>query len=83
MLFIVFFCLGHLSFRSPCIMRTKSFLSSICSFSTSSKDISPLYILLKIYIGPLNFEKLTEGILKSLKYSLHQENQQVHKILEF
>ena len=67
MLFIVFFCSGDLSFGSPCFMRSKSFLSSICYFSTSSKVISSLYMLLKLFIGPLSLEKFTEGILKSLK----------------
>ena len=38
-------------------------------------------MLLKICIGPLNLEKLIEGILEN--YSLPQKDQQVHKILEF
>ena len=67
MLFIVFFYSSNLPLGSLCFIRPKSFLISICSFSTFSKDISSLYILLKICIGPLNLEKLTEGILKSLK----------------
>ena len=48
-------------------MRPKSLSSSICSFSTSSKVVSPLFILLKVCNGPLNLEKLIDGILKSLK----------------
>ena len=67
MLSIVFFCSGDLSFGSPCFMRPKSFLSSICYFSTSSIIKLPLYMLLKVCNGPLNLEKLIEGILKSLK----------------
>ena len=67
MLSIVFFCSSDLSLESPCFMRLKSLLSSIFSFSTSSKGVSPLYILLKICNGPLNLIKLTDGILKSLK----------------
>ena len=60
MLFIVFFCSGDLSFGSPCFMRPKSFLSSICSFSTSSKVASPLSMLLKVCGWPLNLEQFTE-----------------------
>ena len=67
MLSIVFFCSGDLSFGSPCFTRLKSFLSSICSFSTSFKITSALYMLLKICLGPLNLEKLTKGILESSK----------------
>ena len=67
MLYIVFFCSSDLSLGSPCFMRPKSFLNSICSFSISSKGISPLCILLKICSRPLNLIKPTEGILKSLK----------------
>ena len=67
MLFIVFFCSRDLSFGSPCFMQPKSFLSFICSFSTSSKVISPLHMLLKVCSGPLNLEKFTELILESLK----------------
>ena len=68
MLFIVFFCSCDLSFGSPCFMRPKSLLISIRSFSTSSKAISPLCMLLKVSSGPLNLEKLNEGILESLKF---------------
>ena len=67
MLSVVFFCSSDLSLRSPCFMRPKSLLSSICSFSISSKDMPPLCILLKICNGPLNLIKPTGGILKSLK----------------
>ena len=67
MLSIVFFCSSDLSLGSPCFMRPKSFLSSICSFSISSKSVSPLCILLKIGNEPLNLIKPTGGILKSLK----------------
>ena len=67
MLFIVLFCSCDLSFGCPCFMRPKSLLSSICFFSASSKAISPLCMLLKVCNGPLNLEKLIEGILKSLK----------------
>ena len=67
MLYIVFFCSSDLSLGSPCFIRPKSFLSSICYFSISSKGISPLCILLKIGSGHLNLIKPTEGILKSLK----------------
>ena len=58
MLSIFFFGSGDLSFGSSCFMRLKSFLSSICSFSTSSKVIPPLYMLLKVCNVPLNLEKL-------------------------
>ena len=68
MLSIVFFCSSDLSLVSPCYMRPKSLLSSICSFSISSKGISPLCILLKFCNEPLNLIKSTEGILKSLKF---------------
>ena len=64
---IVFFCSYDLSLGSQCFLQPKSLLSSICSFSISSKGISPLCIPLKIYNGPLNLVKPTEGILKSLK----------------
>ena len=67
MLSIVFFCSSDLSLGSPCFMRPKSLLSSICSFSISSKGISPLCILLKICSGHLNLIKPTVEILKSLK----------------
>ena len=67
MLPIVFFCSFDLPLGSPCFMRPKSLLSSICFFSISSKVISPLCILLKICNGPLNLIKPTESILKSLK----------------
>ena len=67
MLSIAFFCSSDLSHGSPCFMQSKSFLSSICSFSISSKGISPLCVLLKICNGPLNLIKPTEEILKSLK----------------
>ena len=43
MLSIVFFCSSDLSLGSPCFMRPKSLLSSICCFSMSSKDVSPLH----------------------------------------
>ena len=66
MLSIVFFCSSDLSFGYPCFMRHKSLLSFICSFSISSKGISPLCIL-QICNGPLNLIKPSEGILKSLK----------------
>ena len=64
---IIFYCSSDLSLGFPCFMRLKSLLSSICSFSISSKGVSPLYILLKICNGPLNLIKPTGGILKSLK----------------
>ena len=67
MLSIVFFCSSDLSLGSPCFMWPKSLLSSICSFSISSKGVSPLCILLKICHGPLNLIKPSGGILKSLK----------------
>ena len=67
MLFIVSFYSDDLLFESSFFMWPKSSLSFLFSFSTSSKDISPLYMLLKICIGPLTLEKLTEWILKSLK----------------
>ena len=67
MLFTVSFCSGGLFLGSPCFMRPNSALSSFCSFSTYSKVISPLHMLLKVFSGPLNLEKITEGILKSLK----------------
>ena len=67
MLSVVFFCSSDLSLGSPCFMRPKSLLSSICSFSISSKDMSPLCILLKICNGPLNLIKPTGRIVKSLK----------------
>ena len=66
MLSIVFFCSSDLSLGSPYFMRPKSLLSSICSFSVSSKGISPLCILLKICNVPLNLLKPTGAILKSL-----------------
>ena len=59
MLSIVFFCSPDLSLGSPCFVRPKYFLRSICSFSISSKGISPLCILLKICSGPLNLIKRT------------------------
>ena len=67
MLPIIKFCSCNLSFGFPYFMRPKSLLSSICSFSTSSKLLSFLYMLLKLCIGPLNLEIPTEGIFKSLK----------------
>ena len=67
MLSIAVFCSSDLSLGSPCFMRPKSVLSYICSFSISSKGISPLCILLKIRNGPLKLIKPTEGIIKSLK----------------
>ena len=67
MLPIVFFCSSDLSFGSPCFMRPKSLLSSICSFSISSKGISLLCILLKTCSVLLNLIKSTESILESLK----------------
>ena len=54
MLSIVFSCYSDLSLGSTCFMPPKSFLNSICSFSISSKGVSPLYILLKICNGPLD-----------------------------
>ena len=71
MLSIVFFCSSDLSLGSPCFMQPKSLLSPICSFSISSKGISPLCILLKTCSGPLDLIKPTEGILKSLNYKLN------------
>ena len=67
MLSIVLFCSSDLSLGSPCFMQPKSLLSSICSFSISSKGVSPLCILLKICNGSLNLIKPIGGILKSLK----------------
>ena len=67
MLSIVFVCSSDLSLGYPYFMRPKSLLSSICSFSISSKGISPLCILLKICNGPLTLIKPTGGIPKSLK----------------
>ena len=67
MLSIVFFCSSDLFLGSPCFMRPKSHLSSICYFSISSKGVSPLCILLKICNGPVDLIKPTGGILKSLK----------------
>ena len=67
MLSIVFFYSFDLSLGSPCFMQPKSLLSSICSFSISSKCVSPLYILLKVCNGPLNLIKPTRGIFQSLK----------------
>ena len=67
MLSIVFFCSSDLSLGSPCFKRPKSLSSSICSFSISSKVVSPLCILLKICNGPLNLIKPSGGILKYLK----------------
>ena len=67
MLSLVSFRSSDLSLGSPCFMRPKSLLSFICSFSISSKGISPLCILLKICSGPLNLIKPTGRILKSSK----------------
>ena len=59
MLSIVFCYSSDLFLGSPCFMRPKFLLSSICSFSISYKGISPLCILLKICNGPLNLIKPT------------------------
>ena len=57
MLSIVLFCSSDLSLGSPSFMRPKFLLSSICSFSISSKGISSLCILLEICSEPLNLIK--------------------------
>ena len=66
MLSIVFFCSSDLYLGCPCFMRPKSLLSSYCSFSISSKGISPLCNLLKICIGLSNLIKPTGVIFESL-----------------
>ena len=50
-LFITPDCSFDLSLGSPCFMRP-NYASSFSSFSTSSKAISSLYMILKICSGP-------------------------------
>ena len=63
MLSVAFFYSFDMSFGSPCLIRLKSLLSSFCSFSTSSKGISPSSMLLKVRNRPLNLKNLLKEYL--------------------